>query len=118
MAGLGLLASEPVHWLLSNESEVKRRIESFIRGELGPSFDVAGPPDDETLIKLKTSGPNGAVPLPCVRLNLKMQNTINGKACAVTCSDNDTYTILDWQRRDYIRRRLELQRGKSWAQDA
>lgn len=99
-----------MHWLLKSERDVKRRVEAFIRGEEGDSFDVAGPPDDSEIIRIKEN-PGGAVTLPCVRLNLKMQDTLNGKAVHVSCSDTDLYTILDWQRRDLIRRRLEIKRN-------
>src|SRR5690242_14799339 len=105
---IGLLAPKPVEWLLRSERDVKKQVESFILGLAEPVVDVAGPPDDSEIIKLKERGPDGPIPLPCVRLNLKMtKHHLTGQRCvSVTCSDSDLHTIADWQRRDSIRRAL------------
>lgn len=109
MAGVGLIAADPVVWLLTEELDVKRAVGAFVHGHADRDYvDVAGPPDDDVILKLHAQGNDGGVPLPTVRLRMKLvDHHLSGqRAVHVGCSDADLMTIADWRRRDAIKRAL------------
>lgn len=95
----GLAAAPPVRWLISFDSGVHDAVCAFIAGAGREEIDVAGPPteQDMTLYMHKRAQ---TVPLPCVRLKMKMaRHHLTGEpGVEVTCSDADLEEIKRWYR--------------------
>lgn len=95
----GLAAAAPVRWLISFDSGVHDAVRAFIAGIGREEIDVAGLPTDEDL-KLYLDKRGQTVPLPCVRLRMKMarHHLTSEPGVEVTCSDRDLEEIKRWYR--------------------
>ncbi len=95
----GLAAAPPVRWLISFDSGVHNAVRAFIAGMGREEIDVAGPPNDGD-IALYMHKRAQTVPLPCVRLKMKMaRHSLTDEAgVEVTCSDRDLEEIKRWYR--------------------
>lgn len=95
----GLAAAPPVRWLIGFDSGVYDAVRAFIAGIGREEIDVAGPPTDED-IALYMHKRAQTVPLPCVRLKMKMARnlTTDEPGVEVTCSDRDLEEIKRWYR--------------------
>lgn len=93
----GLAAALPVRWLISFDSGVHDAVLAFVAGMGNEEIDVAGPPGegDMALYMLKRGQ---TVPLPCVRLRMKMarHHLTEEPGVEVTCSDRDLEEIRRW----------------------
>jgi hypothetical protein len=96
----GLAAPAPVRWLISFDSGVHDAVRSFIAGIGREEIDVAGPPSEQDMA-LYMHKRAQTVPLPCVRLKLKMarHHLTDEPGVEVTCSDTDLEEIKRWYRR-------------------
>jgi hypothetical protein len=95
----GLAAAPPVRWLISFDSGVHDAVRAFLAGMGREEIDVAGPPTDQDL-KLYFDKRGQTVPLPCVRLRMKMarHHLTSEPGVEVTCSDRDLEEIKRWYR--------------------
>jgi hypothetical protein len=103
----GLMAPRPIHWLLSEELEVKKAVEAFAADAGTSVVDVAGPPSAEEIIAQRVN-PRKAIELPTVRLHLnKVKHHLTGEAgIEVKCSDGDMDLIVQWARQAEMRKAL------------
>jgi hypothetical protein len=103
----GLMAEKPIHWLLSTELEVKRRIEEFAADQGKPVLEVVGPPSAEEIIARRIN-PKKALELPMIRLHLrKVKHHLTGEqGIEVKCSDAHMDLIVQWARQAEMRKAL------------
>jgi len=98
----GLASTPAVRWLIGSEKELYERIVHFYMGNANTDIvEVIGPPDEEDLRRTRErGGPNEAVPLPVVRLRLRLsENRLTGeKGVEALCSDSDLAEIERWAR--------------------
>ncbi len=95
------LASDPiVRWLIGSDGAVQDAIKLFL-GEMAERdyVDVAGPPRMEDIARFAQRLAQ-AVPLPTVRLKMRMvvNATTDEAGVEVTCSDADLMEIKRWYR--------------------
>ncbi len=107
MQHFGLMAPRPIHWLLSEELEVKKAVEAFAAGSGKSIVDVAGPPSAEEIIARRVN-PRKPIELPTVRLHLnKVKHHLTGEqGIEVKCSDAHMDLIIQWARQTQARKML------------
>lgn len=96
----GLSCPPPIRWLMESEKDVFDAVKKFIAGMAKSNvIDVAGPPSFSDILEFYDKR-GQTVPLPCVRLNLKMvKHHLTGEpGVEVTCSDADLIEIAKWHR--------------------
>ena len=89
-----------MRWLISSDSGVHEAVRKFIVGMCNEGTqDVAGPPSEQDMA-LYMHKRAQTVPLPCVRLKLKMarHHLTSEPGVEVTCSDTDLEEIKRWYR--------------------
>ncbi len=99
MTTYALAAPMPVRWLISSDNAVRNAVRGFIAGMGREVLEVAGPPTDAD-IALYLHKRAQTVPLPCVRLKMKMaRHHLTGEpGVEVTCSERDLAEIKRWHR--------------------
>lgn len=100
----GLAAAAPVRWLISFDSGVHDAVRAFLAGMGREEIDVAGPPTDADMA-LYMHKRAQTVPLPCVRLKMKMarHHLTSEPGVEVTCSDRDLEEIKRWYRCEMLK---------------
>ncbi|QOZ25295.1 hypothetical protein XH93_18130 [Bradyrhizobium sp. CCBAU 51753] len=95
-----------MRWLISSDSGVFNAVRGFIADLSQRDYvDVAGPPSTDDMHRYLHKMAQ-TVPLPCVRLKLRMVKnlTTDERGVEVTCSDRDLEEIARWQRRAVAKR--------------
>ncbi|MCC8945992.1 hypothetical protein H8A97_13005 [Bradyrhizobium sp. Arg62] len=103
---VGLSAAPAVRWLISSDSGVFDAVGSFIAGIAATDYvDVAGPPSQADISRFLRKLAQ-TVPLPCVRLRMRMVKnlTTDEPGVEVTCSDRDLEEIGRWQNVSALKR--------------
>lgn len=104
----GLLAAEPVRWLLSQELDVKRAVEAWLENRGDDYADVVGPPSMTSLLLFRAN-PKNKLGLPTVRLRFKkIDHPIHGQGVAVECTPEELEMIDSWRRQASARKALNL----------
>lgn len=96
----GLSCPPAIRWLIENEKDVRDAVKAFIAGMARSNvIDVAGPPSFSDILEYYDKR-GQTVPLPCVRLKLKMvtHHLTAEPGVEVTCSDLDLAEIAKWHR--------------------
>ena len=97
----GLVSAPAVRWLIGEEKQVYDRVIAFFMGDADTDIvEVVGPPSEEDLAKARKAGHGDSVPMPVIRLQMKLaENQKTGEhGVAVTCSDRDMLEIERWER--------------------
>jgi len=103
----GLLAADPVRWLIGTEADVKSAIQAFLEGRGEDHTEVAGPPTMHELMRHREY-PKTALELPVVKLYFrKMVNPPTGeRGVEVKCSPAELEEIQRWQQQAKARTAL------------
>lgn len=100
MIQFGLASHSAVRWLIGSEKQIYDRVIAFYMGHADTDVvEVAGPPTDADLEAVRKRGHNDTVPLPVVRLIMKLgENMVTGEhGVEVKCSDADLEEIKRWE---------------------
>jgi hypothetical protein len=97
----GLASHAAVRWLIASERAIYDKVIDFYMGNTDTDIvEVAGPPTDQD-IALYAHKRAQTVPLPLVRLQMKLavHHLTGEKGVEVRCSDRDLAEIERWQRK-------------------
>ena len=103
MIQFGLASTPVVRWLIGSDKAIYKAVVDFYMGNADRDFvEVAGPPTEDDLARRK---PGVSVPLPLVRLQMKLaRNSLSGEpGIEVTCSEADQIEIARWCRQSQVK---------------
>lgn len=104
----GLMAAQPVQWLMSNEPDVREAIRKFITGQSDTDYvDVATPPSWPEIVRAQLN-PRHRIMLPLVRLRLKVVQQLDSWYVMVTTSDKEMEILVQMQRAKVATMRREI----------
>lgn len=103
MSGIafGLAAHPTVRWLIGEEKQIHDRVIAFYMGRVDSEIvEVAGPPTDEDVAKVRKAGHGDSIPLPVIRLRMRLaENHVTGEhGVEVVCNEKDLAEIERWER--------------------
>jgi len=96
----GLASHSAVRWLIGSEKAIYDRVIDFYMGNADTDIvEVVGPPTEKDFEAAKKRGHGDPVPLPVVRLQMKLAtNMLTGeKGVEVVCSDADLDEVKRWE---------------------
>ncbi len=97
----GLAAPAAVRWLIGEEKQIYDRVIAFYMGHVDTEIvEVVGPPTAEEAAEVKRRGHGDTVPLPIIRLRMRLaENHKTGEhGVEVTCNEKDLAEVERWER--------------------